>query len=226
MLETPKTPRLGRNRSRSIGVSEPLATHHIISHTKSNTSTLEIQQKGRTALWANTTKPVIGSSILQITTPKVDGESVIATAKLRSDGCKVMLGDVNSKTKAPWTQISHSQVSDEVTQFVYEGQDYIWRRTQDAESSDSCSGEVPDLELVTSEDSETILAAYLPQQDAVAAGQVGKLDYMQDLGRKLELLCLTAILGVRHTSEMQNKRYSGPRFLADLQQSFLSTKVV
>lgn len=122
-----------RTRSTSIGIEEPLATHHILSNPK-NVHVLEIQQKGRTALWCQTSRPMIGSPILILTTPKVDGEAIVAAAKLKpsTGSCKVMLGDP-SRIKQTWTPInssssSTSSSSSELLSFTYEGHKYIWRK--------------------------------------------------------------------------------------------------
>lgn len=114
----------GRKRSTSIGIAEPLATHHIIGDPK-NPSTLEIQQKG----WCQTSKPIIGSPVLVLTTPKVDGASIVAAAKLKSSNgsCKVMLGDP-TQVKEAWTQITASASSNELFNFGHEGKRYIWRK--------------------------------------------------------------------------------------------------
>lgn len=121
-----------RTRSTSIGIEEPLATHHILSNPK-NVHALEIQQKGRTALWCQTSRPMIGSPILILTTPKVDGEAIVAAAKLKpsTGSCKVMLGDP-SRIKQTWTPINSSSSStsssSELLSFTYEGHKYIWRK--------------------------------------------------------------------------------------------------
>lgn len=71
-----------------------------------------------------------------------------------------------------------------------------------------------DIELVTSSDRETVLAAYLPLRKAVSLEQIGRLDYMVDLGPKLELMCLAMVLAAHQMAVMMGgkKRRSAMRF--------------
>ena len=62
-----------------------------------------------------------------------------------------------------------------------------------------------DIELVTAEDRETVLAAYLPLRKAVSIEQIGRLDYMVDLGPKLELICLATVLAAHQHVKLRAK---------------------
>lgn len=53
-----------------------------------------------------------------------------------------------------------------------------------------------------------MLAAYLPLRKAVSIEQIGRLDYMVDLGPKLELICLATVLAAHQHKRMKGKRSS------------------
>ncbi|WPA98509.1 uncharacterized protein RHO25_003121 [Cercospora beticola] len=130
-LSVSTTPSDKARRRSSVGIGETITTYHILANSKNDLSTLEIQQKGRTALLAKTTKSTIGSPTLHITTPKVDGESTIATAKLHpnSGKCKIMLGDPSkTEVKPDWTQVQHTSDLNRVFIFEHDAKQYIWRR--------------------------------------------------------------------------------------------------
>ncbi|GIZ38496.1 hypothetical protein CKM354_000191300 [Cercospora kikuchii] len=196
-------PDKARRRS-SVGIGETITTYHILANSKDDASSLEIQQKGRTALLAKTTKPTIGSPTLQITTPKVDGESTVATAKLHANSgkCKIMLGDpTKTEVKPDWTQVQHTSNLDRVFIFEHDSKQYIWRRRINI---DPKFIHQTDLELVTAEDSDTILATYLPNRKAVSRNQIARLDFLVDMPSELEVLCLTSVLGGRQSSRMED----------------------
>ncbi|PPJ51199.1 hypothetical protein CBER1_07503 [Cercospora berteroae] len=201
-LSVPTTPSEKARRRSSAGIGENLSTHHIIANDKDDLSTLDIQLKGRIALVAKTIKPRIGSPSLHLTTPKVDGESIVATAKLQpnSGKCKVVLGEVNDEQKPDWTQIDRTHDSNRLFLFTHNKRRYIWRARVNTGLHDIHRS---DLELVDQAYPDSILAIYLANRLAVSRNQIARLDFLADMGPDFEVLCLMSVLGTRQSSRME-----------------------
>lgn len=111
---------------------ETISTYHIIQTLHTVHDTFEIQYKGRALYTAEIKRPALGRPKLTLTTPKVDGGSVVAAARLGMNtvGCQVALGgDLNEVKKQDWIGVERTGRGD-VKMFVFtiDGEEYAWKR--------------------------------------------------------------------------------------------------
>lgn len=128
-----------------------------------------------------------------------------------------MLGNPDVAPKETWGDVSSESFSDKQFGFYFGGRKFLWKRyvllmssvlsiadgfhhcrTHDKALGGSFWGS-KDFKLVDYGDQRRVLAVYISDKKMFSGSQVGRIDFMVELGQDLELLSLAAILGIEET---------------------------
>ncbi|KAK4497923.1 hypothetical protein PRZ48_010578 [Zasmidium cellare] len=184
-----------------MGPPTPIKSFNIVNSGFWTHKNLVIMYNGQAILHVNTksTAAGFGSPVVRLSTDP-HGSVVVAAAKCKnwSSGCKIILGNPDAAPKEAWGDVSSESWSDKQFGFYFRDRKFLWKRTHDKALGGSFWGS-KDFKLVDYADQRRVLAVYVSDKKLFSGSQVGRVDFMVELGHDLELLSLAAILGIEET---------------------------